>query len=176
MKVQELIDEAPHIIKTKLETLKSMRERPDFHPEPSVFHHIEIVTARLIPSGNPDLILAAILHDICKLDTAKVNEKTGWPTSPGHDRAAYELILNTESIHSWIVQNGGNVSRVMNICLAHMKFHQLKDMRETKREANIQKWKDQGIWHLLQIFGAADNMLVEFDLNNLDKSWKFNEK
>jgi hypothetical protein len=49
-------------------------------------------------------------------------------------------------------------------------------MRDSKREKYIQEWKDLGIWDYLQIFGAADNMLVEFDLNNLDKSWKFNEK
>jgi hypothetical protein len=57
-----------------------------------------------------------------------------------------------------------------------MRFHQLGNMRDTKREKYIQEWKDLGIWDYLQIFGAADNMLVEFDLNNLGKSWKFNEK
>jgi hypothetical protein len=60
------------------------------------------------------------------------------------------------------------------ICKAHMRFHQLGDMRPAKRDAQIKIWTGQGIFDLLQIFGAADNMLVDFDLNNLDKSFKFN--
>ena len=46
-------------------------------------------------------------------------------------------------------------------------------MREFKREKQIQDWKDQGIWDELAIHGAADNMIEEFDLNNIEKSWKW---
>lgn len=174
MTFQHLIATAPHIIKRKLEQLKFLRERPDYHPEPSAFAHIQIVTERLIPTSDPNLILAGVLHDICKLDTVRMNEKTGWPTSPGHDDAAHDLIINERLIQIWIRDNDGKIMTVANICKAHMRFHQIGQMREHKRETNIQLWKDQGIWDYLQIFGAADNMLVEFDLNNLEKSWKFN--
>lgn len=170
----DLIKTAPHTVLRKLEQLKFLRERPDFHPEPSAFHHIQIVTDRLIPLGDPDLILAGVFHDICKFDTVKMNEKTGWPTSPGHDQAAHDLILSDQSIQDFIRQNGGKVITVANICKAHMRFHQLGDMREAKREKQIQEWTDQGIFKKLQIFGAADNMLVDFDPNNLEKSFKFN--
>lgn len=170
----DLIKTAPHTVLRKLEQLKFLRERPDFHPEPSAFHHIQIVTDRLIPLGDPDLILAGVFHDICKFDTVKMNEKTGWPTSPGHDQAAHDLILGDQSIQDFIRQNGGKVVTVANICKAHMRFHQLGDMREAKREKQIQEWTDQGIFKKLQIFGAADNMLVDFDPNNLEKSFKFN--
>jgi hypothetical protein len=169
-----IINTAPHIIKRKLEQLKFLRERPDFHPEPSAWHHIMIVTERLEATGDMNLIFAGILHDICKFDTVRMNEKTGWPQSPGHDDAAHDLILNNEDIQTWIRANGGTVVRIMNICKAHMRFHQLGDMRPAKRELNIQNWKDQGIWDNLQIFGAADNMLEEFDLDSLEKSFKFN--
>jgi hypothetical protein len=176
MTFQELINTAPHIIKRKLEQLKFLRERPDYHPEPSAFHHIQIVTERLMQTGDINLILSGVLHDICKLDTVRMNEKTGWPTSPGHDDAAHDLILNTQEVQDWIRFHGGKVVTVANICKAHMRFHQIGQMREFKREANIQNWKDQGIWDALQIFGAADNMLEEFDLENLEKSWKFNRQ
>ena len=91
MTFQQLISTAPSIVQSKLEELKTLRERPDYHPEPSTFHHIEIVTNRLIQTGDPDLIMAGILHDICKLDCKKINPKTGHPTSPGHDIAAFDL-------------------------------------------------------------------------------------
>ena len=176
MTFQEIISTAPHTIKRKLEQLKFLRERPDFHPEPSAFEHIKIVTERLIPTGDMNLVMAGIMHDICKFDTVKMNEKTGWPTSPGHDDAAHDLVLNDYSIQLWIRENGAKVVTVANIAKNHMRFHQLGNMRDSKREKYIQEWKDQGIMHYLEIFGAADNMLAEFDMDNLEKSWKFNEK
>jgi hypothetical protein len=176
MTFQSLIQTAPHIVKRKLEQLKFLRERPDYHPEPSAFHHIRIVTERLQATENPNLILAGILHDICKLDTVRMNEKTGWPTSPGHDDAAHDLIISDQSIQDWIREIGGRgrVVHIANLCKYHMRFHQLGDMRESKRNANIEKWKELGIWEDLQILGAADNMLEEFDINNIQKSYKWN--
>ena len=73
---------APNIVQDKLEDLKTLRERPDFHPEPSTFDHIYIVTERLMETNDMDLVLAGLLHDICKLDCMKINPRTGWPTSP----------------------------------------------------------------------------------------------
>jgi hypothetical protein len=174
MTFHDIIKDAPPVIQRKLEQLKFLRERPDFHPEPSAFHHIQIVTDRLIPIGNKDLIFAGILHDICKFDTVKMNDKTGFPTSPGHDKHAETLIRISPSIKDWILQGGGNPDRVASICGAHMRFHQLGQMRPAKRDKQIQDWTDAGIFDMLQIFGAADNMLVDFDMNNLDKSFKFN--
>jgi hypothetical protein len=174
MQFHDIIQDAPHIIKRKLEQLKFLRERPDFHPEPSAFHHIQIVTDRLIPIGNPNLIMAGILHDICKFDTVRENPKTGFPTSPGHDDAAFELVIQNNQVREFCVQHNANPDIVANICKAHMRFHQLSQMRPAKRDKQIQDWTDAGIFDMLQIFGAADNMLVDFDMNNLDKSFKFN--
>jgi len=170
----DLIADAPKTISRKLEQLKFLRERPDFHPEPSAFHHIQIVTDRLIPTGDMDLIMAGILHDICKFDTVKMNEKTGWPTSPGHDQAAFDLIVNNSDIINWINDKGGFMPRVALICKGHMRFHQLGDMRPAKREAQIAEWKTAEVFDKLQIFGAADNMIEDFDLSNIEKSFKFN--
>lgn len=170
----QIIDTAPHVIKRKLEQLKFLRERPDFHPEPSAFHHIQIVTDRLIPTDNPNLIMAGVLHDIAKFDTVKQNPKTGFPTSPGHDDVAFALVMDNMQVRAFCTQNNADPDTVALICKNHMRFHQLGDMRPAKRDKQIQDWKDQGIFDMLQIFGAADNMLADFDLNNLDKSFKFN--
>lgn len=171
---QQIIETAPHIIKRKLEQLKFLRERPDFHPEPSAFAHIQIVTERLMQTGDPNLIIAGVLHDICKFDTVRENPKTGWPTSPGHDNAALILVMENMQVRSFCVEHGADPDIVAQICGAHMRFHQLGGMRKTKSDEQIETWKSIGIWDYLQIFGAADNMLEAFDLNNLEKSWKFN--
>jgi hypothetical protein len=170
----EIIEGAPHIIKRKLEQLKFLRERPDFHPEPSAFAHIQIVTERLMQLGTPELIMAGILHDIAKFDTVRENPKTGFPTSPGHDDAAFTLVMENNQVRAFCFENLANPDTVALICKNHMRFHQLGEMRPAKSAAQIQTWKDQGIWEFLQIFGAADNMLEEFDVMNLEKSWKFN--
>jgi hypothetical protein len=172
MEFQQLITTAPAIVQEKLEQLKTLRERPDYHPEPSTFHHIEIVTNRLTQTGDPDLIMAGMLHDICKLDCVKIHPKSGHPTSPGHDIAAFDLIKETPAIQNWIMDNGADPHIVAHICLAHMRFHQLGAMRPFKRDNQIQKWKDIGIWEKLQFHGAADNMLVDFDIQDLNKSFK----
>lgn len=176
MTFQSIIETAPQIVKDKLNELKTLRERPDYHPEPSTFHHIEIVTDRLIQTGDPDLIMAGILHDICKLDCKIINPKTGNPTSPGHDKAACELIHNNREIRQWITDMGADWRNVAAIVFAHMRFHQLGNMRPAKRERQIQDWTDQGIWEKLKFHGAADNMLVDFDIQDLEKSFKFNRK
>ena len=175
MTFESIIESAPSVVKNKLFANQSLRERPDYHPEESAFEHIKIVTERLIPTGDMNLILAGIFHDICKAETAKTNPKTGWPTCPGHDIAAFDFIMETPVVQTWISNNGSDPRTVAHICLGHMRFHQLGGMRPQKRELIILMWKEQGIWDYLQIFGAADNMLQEFDLNNLDKSWKFNQ-
>ena len=170
-----IIEDAPKIVKDKLEQLKGLRERPDYHPEPSTFHHIEIVTNRLIQTGDNDLILAGILHDICKLDCKTINPKTGQPTSPGHDKAAHDLIHSNREIRQWITDNDSDWRKVAGIVFGHMRFHQLEKMRPFKRDKQIQDWKDQGIYEKLRFHGAADNMLVEFDMNDLEKSFKYQE-
>lgn len=176
MTFNDLIESAPSIVKKKLTANKSLRERPDYHPEESAFEHIRIVTERLIPTGDMNLVFAGIFHDICKAETAEISPKTGFPRCPGHDVKAFDLIKETPVIQSFISSGGGDPHIVAHICLNHMRFHQLGEMRESKREAFIQRMTDQGIFQYLQIFGAADNMLVDFDINDLEKSFKFNRK
>ncbi len=167
MNFETLKDSAPTTIKRKLIQLKFLRERPDFHPEPSTFEHIKIVTQRLEQTNDINLIFAGILHDICKLDTVQVNEKTGWPTSPGHATAAFELIKDSSEIIDWIFKNDGNWFAVANICKGHMRIQQLDGMKEAKRLKTIQEWKEQEVWESLQIFTEADNMIQEFNLENV---------
>jgi hypothetical protein len=153
----------------RYEKLKSLRERPDYHPEESAFEHIRIVTDRLIPTGDPDLIVSGMLHDLFKCDTATINPKTGYPTCPGHDVAVASFIRRDEEIQRWIISMGADVDMVQNLCKDHMRFHQFSQMKKQKQE----EFMSRSHWKKLEFLGAADNMLEEFDLNNLEKSWKW---
>jgi hypothetical protein len=159
----------PQSVTSRLEALKGLRERPDFHPEESAFEHIKIVTDRLIPTGDSDLILSGCLHDLFKHDTVRINPKNGYPTCPGHDTEVAKFILASAEVQEWIKSLGGEVNTVADLCRDHMRFHQFDKMRRSKQE----EFMSRPHWSKLEILGAADNMLEEFDLNNLEKSWKW---
>ena len=156
MTYKDIIKTLPKHMLDKLLELKKLRERPDFHPEPSAWHHVEIVTKRCMRHGDPDLICAGIFHDIHKLDTMSINPKTGWPTSPGHDKQAQTTIENDQDVRDWITSMGADPDTVAGICGQHMRFHQMPNMKESKQ----QKMRDLPFFDKLSIFGAFDNMLV----------------
>jgi hypothetical protein len=160
---------APSSVTNRLEDLKMVRERPDYHPENSVYEHIKIVTERLMKTGDPDLILSGCLHDLFKLDTLRINPKTGYPTFPGHDKEVAIFIGNNKEIQDWIKRVGGDLLTVQSLCKDHMRFHQFALMRKAKQDEFVTRPH----WNKLKVLGAADNMLEEFDINNLEKSWKW---
>lgn len=159
----------PHSVMFRLEALKGLRERPDFHPEESAFEHIKIVTERLMQTNDSDLILAGCLHDLFKHDTVKINPKNGFPTCPGHDTEVAKFIWANEEVQEWIKVLGADVDTVANLCKDHMRFHQFPQMKRSKQ----QEFMSRSHWGKLEFLGAADNMLEEFDINNLEKSWKW---
>jgi hypothetical protein len=158
----ELVQTAPRFVKRKLEQLKLLRERPDFHPEKSAFEHIKIVTTRLFQTGNPDLIMAGVFHDLGKFSCVKMNEKTGFPTSPGHDVWAANLIINDAECSQWITSFGANPANVATICGEHMRVKGLSEMRPTKQQA----LQELEMWPHLEIFTMADDMLKDFHIEN----------
>jgi|ERR1035437_8046737 hypothetical protein len=147
----------PHILE-QLNNLKNLREREDFHPEENTFEHIRIVTERLIPIGDPDLICTAIFHDIFKLLCVKTNEKTGKPTSPGHDKFAAELLIQDESVREFCKSLGANPDNVAWLCLQHMRVKGIDEMKQSKQD----DLRNSILFHKLETFTRADNMLKDF--------------
>lgn len=156
MTFDQIIQDLPHHIGLKLQDLKTMRERPDFHPEPSAFHHIDIVTSRAIVVGDKDLTMAAIFHDIHKKDTMQINPKTGWPTSPGHDKWAFKTIMNDASVRDFISSHDADPDTVAIICREHMRIHQFDSMRPVKQQA----MRDIPCFDKILAFGQLDDMLT----------------
>ena len=162
----------PSCVTSRLELLKGLIERKDYHPEDNTYVHVQIVTDRLFQTGDIDLVLAGICHDLFKHDTLELNTRTGLMYSPLHDKAVAEFISVDKDIREWITSLGGDVDTVMNLCKDHMRFHQFGDMKKSKQN----EFKTRPHWGKLIYLGAADNMLEEFDPNNLEKSWKWKDK
>ena len=157
MTFNDIISTLPQHMFNKLNDLKTLRERPDFHPEPSAFHHIEIVTNRCIEFGDRDLIMAGIFHDIHKLDTMKINPKSGHPTSPGHDSWARKTIQTDPDVRKFITDFGADPDTVAGLCGQHMRMHQLSQMKPTKQKMMM----DLPFFDKLAVFATFDDMLVD---------------
>lgn len=156
MTFQELHDKAPTHIQDLFIDLATMRERPDYHPESSAKEHIEIVVRRAIEFGDIDIIMAAFFHDIHKFETMEINEKTGWPTSPGHDKWAQKTIEKDQSVWSFIYRAGANPDIVAGICGQHMRMHQIQQMKPAKQKA----LHDLHYFTKLAVFACFDDMLA----------------
>ena len=160
----DIISSAPQVVIDELEKNKTLRERPDYHPEESAYEHIRIVTERLIPTGDVDLVMAGVFHDIKKAELARPNPKTGWPTSPGHGESAALFIQSSQEIQDWISSFGADVKKVSDISYYHMRYNHFKDMRRSKADKYLETWKELGIYESLQTFARADDMLNEFSV------------
>ena len=167
---EELLKKCPSHILEKLNTLRELKERKDYHPEGNTYEHIRIVTTRLIKTGDINLILAGLFHDICKLDAAKKNQAVLLTNDPvmfenmkaegtlktyGHEHLASNYVVdNTEFVRKM----GANVKKVAMIVENHMRIKQMSNMREQKIKVMI----ELPVFKELLIFKEADNMLKPF--------------
>jgi hypothetical protein len=155
---EELVALAPQHVKDELERLKTYEEESKWHPEANVFEHIKIVVNRLITTGDIDLIMAGLYHDIGKLLAAeKTLEKEGKFRAFGHEHIGAKWVIKDAE---FIKSVGANVDNVEIIVSNHMRMKQLDDMNKSKVDA----MKALTMWDKLVIFSRADSMLTEFKL------------
>lgn len=156
---EELVALAPQDIQDRLTELRGLVERPDYHPEPNCYEHVRIVTSRLMKTGDIDLVLAGLYHDIGKRETVKTNPRSGFPMTPGHEHIAAKLV---ERDKEFIREMGGNVKNVQEIAKYHMKMKQMSRMRPSKQQAV----KDLKNYDKLCVFTKADSMLKTFNYDS----------
>lgn len=159
---EELIALLPPELQERLEKLKANPERTDYHPEGNTYDHIEIVTERLMTTGDIDLIIAGLFHDMFKLETTRLNPKNGQLCAFGHEKGSAKLVL----IHSdFIRKMGGDVDIVYGIVNNHMRIKQYNKMKQIKQ----QKLDELPYIKKLKVFALADSMLIEWDVNKINK-------
>lgn len=156
----EIVDNLPDEIYELLIQLKTLRERPDYHPEESVYEHIKIVTERLLQTNDPDLVMTGIFHDIGKFVKNIKVDHTTWPTAPDHPKYAADMV---DKHRDWIWWYGANPDNVRWLCLNHMKFKGYEKMnKKTPARLDI---ASSPIYNKLVIFDKADRMLTDFKYN-----------
>lgn len=112
-----------------VEALKNTEQNPKYHPEGQVYWHIKKVFNAL---RDNDLKIAALFHDLGKIQATKKNEK-GQITSIGHEKHVGDYIKT----YKYLFPEAKDWNKISIVCANHMKAHlyDKKEMRETKMEA-----------------------------------------
>lgn len=134
-------------------------ERPDFHPEQLLGRHIVLVVMNAIATGDKNIFVAALLHDICKPQGAKLVDKGEFVyySNPFHDKQAYDLIMGNAEIQQWIISMGADVQIVADICKYHMREKNYMNMRPHKQKNYLAETTH--IRKELELFSECDKMI-----------------
>lgn len=120
---QELIRMMPPKLKELFFKQWGAKQNPKFHPEGNTLKHIIIVLKRAYKyyyPEKPNMIIAALFHDLGKMDTYAINPKTNQPTAYGHENKSTDYI---DEFKSWIESfDGVDVDTIKYIVKNHMKI------------------------------------------------------
>jgi hypothetical protein len=147
---EEIINMAPWGVKSALEDCANTPQSPNWHPEGDVLIHTKIVYNRARNHGDWDLVLAALFHDLGKVETTKPNKHGDW-SAYGHEYKSTDFV---ENYKEWIKEVGGNVERVKEVVKLHMKIKLIEEMKPSKQEA----LKKNPYYNDLLVFTDFDNM------------------
>jgi response regulator RpfG family c-di-GMP phosphodiesterase len=153
---EQLVSLAPQHVQDELTRLKTYEENSQWHPEDNTFEHVKIVVDRLITTGDIDLIMSGLYHDIGKLIAAeKTLEKQGKFRAFGHEHVGAKWVRKDKE---FIESMGADSSAVEEIVANHMRMKQMDKMGKKKVEA----MKALPTYSKLCVFTRADNMLEDF--------------
>lgn len=168
----ELFAVCPQNIQMKLKDNLELRENPKHHPEENAFEHIKIVVDRLFDTGNVNLILAGLFHDICKKESAilrkitddmtdekkaEMEERNKFFLCQDHEKKAVAFALrNVRFIHSF---EGADLGLILWIVDNHMRIKTIDEMSgKKKKEITENQW-----FPYLEVFAKADKMLIPWN-------------
>lgn len=150
-----IYDRLPDDLKCKLE---NCMQDPKWHPEGNVRNHIEIVcnNIRDIYNSDPELMVAAIFHDLGKVDTTEIKEKDGHIkiTSYGHEFKSLNYVDNYFHLYSDIT---ANKEKIIEIVKYHMYAHLFMN-GEIKNKTKIERFKSLKYFEDIIKFSECDKL------------------
>ena len=154
-------DIAPKEFKSYLDRASKTPQTKIWHPEKDVLAHTKIVFNRAKRTRDINFMLAALFHDLGKVDVTKKH-----PTIPnkwiayGHEFVSARLV---EKYKDWIESLGGDFSIIYYIVRYHMRAKQLDQMKPAKQQA----FKSHSYYEYVHQFSDFDDMLKDFS-NDLE--------
>jgi poly(A) polymerase len=115
-----------HLLTELLATV-ACEQSPDFHPEGTVFEHIRLMLAKLLPDAPPSLSWAVILHDIGKPVAAERDPATGVIHFYGHEKIGAAM---AERILQRLRFPKKQIEEIVACVRQHMQFKDVKQMRK----------------------------------------------
>jgi hypothetical protein len=133
---QELIRSMPADLKKLFFDQWGAKQTTKWHPEGNSLKHIILVVRRAYNKfgDDPNMIMAALFHDLGKMDTYAINPKTGEPTAYGHDAKSGEYV---KQYADWILSfEGTNIDVIEYLVINHMKMKPStwSVMKQTKKD------------------------------------------
>lgn len=133
---QQLIKNLPTELKDLFFKQWGAKQNPKWHPEGNTLKHIIVVLKRAYHHypDDPNMIMAALFHDLGKMDTYAINPKTGEPTAYGHENKSSDYI---DQYRDWIEQfDGVDVYEIKYLVQNHMKVKPSTwdSMKDAKKE------------------------------------------
>lgn len=116
-----LIKNLPEELKKLLFKQWQAKQNPNWHPEGNTLKHILVVINRAYHHypDDPNMIMAALFHDLGKMDTYAIHPKTGQPTAYGHEDRSVEYI---DQFSDWVRSfEGVDIDEVKYLVKNHMK-------------------------------------------------------
>lgn len=146
----ELYQIAPVEVQKFLDGCAQTPQSEKWHPEGNVLKHTKIVFERARKSGDLDMTISALFHDLGKVKATKRNKHGSW-SSYGHEFISAKIV---EENKEWIQSLGANPERVHEIVKNHMKIKLMDEMRPSKQQEvrNLESYND------LLKFTDFDNM------------------
>ena len=105
----------------------SCEQSPDFHPEGSVFNHLQLMLSQLPPGASESLPWAVLLHDIAKPATAELDAATGKIHFYGHEKVGATM---AENILQRLRFPNKQMEEIVTCVRNHMQFKDVKQMRK----------------------------------------------
>jgi putative nucleotidyltransferase with HDIG domain len=151
---QDLIKSMPADLKGLLFKQWDAKQNPNFHPEGNTLKHIIYVLRRAYKnfSDEPNVILAALFHDLGKMDTYEISPKTGLPTAHGHEKVSAKIV---EDYADWINSfEDADADEVKYLVKNHMLMKpQTWDAMREKRKKEV---TDDPAFQRLEKFATID--------------------
>lgn len=141
---------APAEIQKLLDKCADTPQSEKWHPEGDVLKHTKIVYERAKKTGDLNIAIAAIFHDLGKVKTTKKNKHGFW-AAHGHEFVSARIV---EQHKKWIKSIGGDHTIIKDIVENHMKIKQMDRMRPHKQQA----LREHKVYDHLIEFTKCDDM------------------
>lgn len=158
---QDFYDSAPKEIQNYLDKAAETPQSIMWHPEGDVKTHTNIVFNRAKRTGNLNFMIAAIFHDLGKVDVTKKHATVpGKWSAHGHEVVSAHLVKKHKD---WIESLGGDYDVILYVVEQHMRAKQLDQMRRSKQMT----FRQHKYYDLVHQFSQFDDMTKDYS-NDLD--------